>query len=173
MKILGIDQSLQNSGWVIVDGKGNILKSGVIKPKTKGVARLIEIRLTVSGILDVYEPDAIGIEGYSFASKMGREQLGELGGCLRTLFFEREQRLYIVPPTVLKKFVTGKGNANKAAVVASAVRKWNLDLNNEHIIEAYGIARIVLAAETEQAALLEYEQDAIKKVRLLEWGNDD
>ena len=77
---------------------------------------------------------------------------------------------YVVPPSVLKKFVTGKGNANKAAVIANAVKKWNLDLDNEHVIEAYGIAQIVLAMETPQAQLLVYEKEALKKLTLLEWG---
>ncbi|WP_280357112.1 hypothetical protein [Nocardia otitidiscaviarum] len=48
-----------------------------------------------------------------------------------------------VPPNTLKKYVTGSGNAHKDAVLAATVRQFpTLDINDNNIADAVGLARI-------------------------------
>lgn len=67
--------------------------------------------------------------------------MGELGGIVKlahaTVFGTDPT---IVPPTSLKKFVTGKGTASKDDVVKAVQSKWSNDIKNNNIADAYGLA---------------------------------
>lgn len=72
--------------------------------------------------------DLVVIEGYSFGS--GRaggtthaHALGELGGAVRLELWDRGIPYVDVPPASLKKYATGRGNANKEQVLVAAVRR--------------------------------------------------
>jgi Holliday junction resolvasome RuvABC endonuclease subunit len=52
--------------------------------------------------------------------------------------------IVVVPPTVLKKYVTGKGNANKELMMESVIRKWFSGsvpfFGSQDLYEAYALA---------------------------------
>ena len=48
--------------------------------------------------------------------------LGELGGVLKLLVFEYRIPLLLVPPTCLKLYATGKGNADKGQVMVAMAK---------------------------------------------------
>jgi Holliday junction resolvasome RuvABC endonuclease subunit len=47
----------------------------------------------------------------------------------------------IVPPTVLKKYVTGKGNASKAQMMEGVAKKWGPQFDNDNLADAYALAQ--------------------------------
>ena len=112
MIIAGLDVSLTSTGHCI---NGEL---GTIQSKLKGPERMIEIRDTVERL--VQDVDLIAIEGFSMGSQNSRaHDIGGLGWIVRVKLFEMNKKWVEVPPTNLKKFATGKGNAGKDEVVSS------------------------------------------------------
>lgn len=65
----------------------------------------------VLGLLE--EGDVIYMEGYSMASTGRVFNIAENAGLLKHYLWKWNYDYNIIPPTVIKKFATGKGNANK------------------------------------------------------------
>jgi len=56
----------------------------------------------------------VAIEGYAFGSTSGLVfNIGESTGALKQILWKKGIEFETVPPTVIKKFATGKGNAGK------------------------------------------------------------
>lgn len=85
---------------------------------------LIEIANTILHIIELYKVDEyyICIEGISYGSSIRTVSVFDLAGLnylIRSTIFNKEYKhLYIIPPTGVKKFATGKGNAKKEVVVS-------------------------------------------------------
>lgn len=63
--------------------------------------------------------DEIRFEGYSFGSKGQVFDLAENTGMMKYKLYKDGYPIVVVPPTVIKKFATGKGNANKEAMYSA------------------------------------------------------
>lgn len=61
----------------------------------------------------IEEQDVVYIEGYSMGSKGMVFNIAENTGLLKHYLWKNKIECNIVPPTVIKKYATGKGNANK------------------------------------------------------------
>lgn len=114
MKILGIDQSFTSTGYVIIN-EHDVITYGIISsPKSDGDvftrARIITNKLV--SLSSEYQVDQVFIEGLAFGG-VG-DATRQLSG-LQFLIVDslRPLNITIVPPTTLKKFATGKGNAKK------------------------------------------------------------
>lgn len=76
------------------------------------------------------EEITIMIEDYSFGSKGKVFNLAENCGILKYLLFKHNYIFHTVPPTVVKKFATGKGNATKEKMYEAFVNDTMVDLHN-------------------------------------------
>lgn len=94
----------------------------------------------------------IGMEGYSYASKGVVFDIGENTGLLKHYLWKNKMVFESISPPSVKKFATGKGNANKLAMYHSFVAETELDISatihcNEgdspmsDIIDSYYIAK--------------------------------
>lgn len=142
---IGIDQSYSGFGLLVLDKEKEhdrqLWKFPVLGSDG---ARLHRIREEISSYLSTYDSDSIrlAIEGYAHASRFNREKLGELGGIVKLAWFEfYGDDPLIVPPTVLKKFATGKGNASKAQMIASVKERWGVEFVNDNLADAYALAK--------------------------------
>jgi len=118
--VVGLDLSLTATGIAGPWGEN------VLSTKHRGMARLDYLATSISDQLDVAFPvvDLVVIEGYSFGSRNSQAHaLGELGGVVRHRLWSYGYRYIDVPPSTLKVFATGKGNAGKDEVLASAIRR--------------------------------------------------
>jgi Holliday junction resolvasome RuvABC endonuclease subunit len=90
--------------------------------------------------LKKYEAEIVLIEGYSFASQ-GRAvlSLAEFGGVLRMALLSLAIRIVEVPPSCLKKFVCGKGNAGKTDVIAALARQHDIGYSTNDEYDALGL----------------------------------
>lgn len=70
------------------------------------------------------------IEDYSFGSKGKVFNLAENCGILKYLLYKNGYRFFTVPPTVVKKFATGKGNATKDKMYEAFMNDTQVDLHN-------------------------------------------
>lgn len=146
----GIDQSLTGTAVCILDfsssKKFNILsvETIVTKPTMPHLKRLKYIVDEVYNRLEKSKLDLISIEGYSFGSK-GRAvfDLAELGGLLRMMIAKTYNGYFEIPPTSLKKYVTGKGNAKKEIMLEKVYRKFGIGsetLTDNNQIDAFSLA---------------------------------
>lgn len=142
MNIIGLDLSTSATGWADSEGR-----CGLIKPSTKDVGRrLREIMDLLRPPFKALKPvDLCVIEGYSMGSK-GRNnaafRLPELGGCVRMWLFDNSIPYVEIPPTTLKKFATGKGNASKQEMIDAANESGAPDLDDDNVADAWWLMSV-------------------------------
>jgi len=74
------------------------------------------------------EEHYILIEDYSFGSKGRVFNLAENCGLMKYFLYRDKYKFFTVPPTVVKKYATGKGNADKQKMYDAFVQLTGLDL---------------------------------------------
>jgi crossover junction endodeoxyribonuclease RuvC len=140
VQVLGLDLSLTATGYVLPNGTTGLLKPG----SRRGMERLAWLR---EQILDLVLPATIvAVEGYSYGSHSSSFDLGELGGVIRLALHDAGIQYLDVAPAVLKGFATGKGNANKNEVLASAIKRLGYDGTSSDEADALWLRAAVLAA---------------------------
>lgn len=144
--IIGIDPSSKTGITVIRIDDGDIqcMEMTEINTKEKGFSRLVSLPEKILEVVNKYSPDAIFIEGYAFSSRFNSAFQQELGGILRHLLVKNQYPLYEVPPTTLKKFVTGKGNSKKDLMMLEAYKRWGVE-GTDNQIDSYGLAMFGVA----------------------------
>lgn len=74
--------------------------------------------------------DKIIIEGYSMGSTGRVFNIAENAGLLKHYLWTANMQYQVVPPTVIKKFATGKGNANKDAIQQSFINETGVNIKD-------------------------------------------
>jgi Holliday junction resolvasome RuvABC endonuclease subunit len=161
--VLGVDASLTATG--VANLYNQRLNTRTIAPKTKGVLRLHEFREAFTHELRRWHPELVVFEGYGYAGKFTHSHsLGELGGVLKLVALDRKIPFIVVPPTVLKLFVTGKGNTEKNAVSKEAYKRFGVDLTDNNQIDAAVLAIMGLARLYPDFPLTEFQRKALTKI---------
>ena len=153
MKFIGIDPSLTGTGIVCLDEEGNIEDQELIKTASslEIEERFILINDKIRKLIDVclYRNinrcfGTVYIEGLSFGAKGNAiTQLSGLHYFLRINLYLRDDLGYkIIPPTALKKFVTGKGNCKKELMLLEVYKRWGVEFKDNNLADAFGLARM-------------------------------
>ena len=79
-------------------------------------------------ILEKFNVSEVCLEGYSFSSNGRAFDIGENTGILKHALWKANIRCFVPPPTTVKKYFTGKGNAKKDVMHDSFVEKTCIDL---------------------------------------------
>lgn len=141
--VAGIDQSVNHTGVCILDQYGQQLCLRLIEPKKlKEQYRLAFVRDTLTEILSAYAIKVVVMEGYSYDSVNKKFLLGEIGSVIKLAVHDIGADLQIAAPKQLKKFVTGSGSADKQMVMHSINALWGIDIDNDNLADAYGLAQI-------------------------------
>ncbi|WMB17030.1 crossover junction endodeoxyribonuclease RuvC [Akkermansia muciniphila] len=138
--VLGLDLSLTSTGWAI-DADDERRKWGVIKTARRGASRLDHIDDAITRLIEAEMPDLVVIENYAFGNSLSLAALAELGGVVRLSLHRMGYRYIAVAPATLKKFVTGKGQAEKAAMMMHCLRNWNVEIGNNNAADAFGLCQ--------------------------------
>jgi len=146
---MGLDLGTANIGVVVLN-ESKIVYEARWNPPYKGVERLAWIDTSVFEAIEEYKVKAVAIEGYSYMSRWRAHDLGEVGGIIRLGLYRRKIDFEVVPPPTLKKFVSGKGNANKEFVVLSAFRRWGAEFPDTHRCDAYCLCRYLQAQQDKE-----------------------
>lgn len=93
--------------------KNNNMEGTLFDEYTSQQERFNFISDWAMGIVNKCSPDAVYMEDYSFASTGRVFNIAENAGLLKHKLWTLKQKFYTIPPTVIKKYATGKGNANK------------------------------------------------------------
>ena len=179
---IGLDLSLCNTGWNILDLKnskyinsGTIITTPIPKRKTKKIKKLKEcelegiyrfhyIKQKIKFALDKYKPKIATIENYAFSVKKSRSvfQIGELGGIIKYLLFIRNIPFYLTSPQSLKKFANGKGGSGKDIVERGVYNKWGKKFKTSHETDAFVLAKIGYGIlQRKEKIMLSYEKEVI------------
>jgi crossover junction endodeoxyribonuclease RuvC len=133
-----------------------------------GVPRLLHIRYSLSEWIG-REPALIVLEGYSYGSAQRAHEIGELGGIIRVELHLSAVPWAVVPPAVLKKFVTGKGNAPKDVVRLEAYKRFGIEADTGDEVEARCLALMGVHRITEDVSGLTKPQvESLYRV----WGEE-
>ncbi|MFA5696664.1 MAG: crossover junction endodeoxyribonuclease RuvC, partial [Bacilli bacterium] len=136
MIVVGLDLSLTKTGYSIINEKGKVLSSGVIKSKPNGDSYLDEVNRIKKIVEDVFEkineqcpscnPDLVVIEGMAFAVRntTALVQIAGLSYYLRIQLSFSGAKFVIVAPTSLKKFITGSGKGDKSMMMMSVFKNY-------------------------------------------------
>lgn len=152
MLVMGIDPSTKTGLVVIGDSKdGNVAESGrlVTFPKQKSWQRLLSIESDVYRSLVLWQPDRVVIEHYSMGLSSVIIQLTEIGSVIRRLLYLLHIPFYEVPPSTLKLWTTGKGNADKPLMGTKVLERWGYKSPSNDIVDGYALARMGHLEHTE------------------------
>ena len=148
MNLLGIDFSLTKSG--IAEMTNGKIETSTIEPNMPNGAmkRAIWIVDRVQEICKRQRPDVVIMEDYAFGAKgQALTQIHECVGIIKYLFIQNNIKLVLIPPTTLKKFVTGSGRAKKPEMCASIKERWgrHFDEKKENdMADAFALVQLYL-----------------------------
>lgn len=159
--------SYQSTGIVVLEN-GEERHRGRIKTNTADgptVVRAAKIRDRVLEILRSTGAQLVAVEGYAFSKQIVlAHQAGELGGIVRLALVEAGFPVVQVPPAVLKKFVTGRGNAPKEEMTVAVYRRWGAYLREHDEADAYGLAQVAAALAGDADRLTKFQVEALDSV---------
>ena len=165
MRVMGVDTSTK-TGYVVLDDEGDVAKVGVVyhKPQDNRFARFARYTKGISELVAAYGVDLVIIEGYSYAGKFTNSLQYELGACVRMKLWQDEVKFVEVPPTSLKKFVTGKGNIKKDLMLLAVYKRWDFDTEDDNEADAYGLAQFGRALIGEPTGVPAVNFTAVEKL---------
>lgn len=82
----------------------------------------------VMSIIGTFSDLTVGLEDYAMGAKGKVFHIGECGGILKHALWQAGIRFETYPPTVIKKFYTGKGNAKKQDMHDRFIEENGIDL---------------------------------------------
>jgi crossover junction endodeoxyribonuclease RuvC len=122
MRVLGIDPSVQSTGFGIIEYSNNtytVLSHGVIKPSRQQLFhhKINEIRLRLEELIKEYRPEEVAIENPFYARNIRTAiTLGQVRGAALVAVATHDCSLHDYSPLEVKKAVTGYGQAEKDQV---------------------------------------------------------
>lgn len=164
---IGIDQSIVcTSVALLKDGEFNLHR---IKSDLRGPPLLELLALTIAKIYhDASDIAGVAIEGYAYGAKGAYFNLGEVGGVIRLETQKAKLPLVQVPPTTLKKFLTGKGTSPKDVMIKELYKKYEIDTNDNNDADAMALALLAYEYyETEYHIVEAYRTELHKTCKLV------
>jgi len=172
MKSLGIDLSMTGTGIALLED-GKLVYSETIKSKKEGdtpdaeVRRLMGIVVKVMEHVDVIENlDVVVLEGIAFMAKStALAQLSGLTYMVRKEMVDRDIQFFVVAPTTLKKFITGKGNSAKDIMMLETYKLYGESILDNNQCDAFGLAHVGEAVLTEKYKGETYQKEVVKLIK--------
>ena len=146
MRVIGIDPGLRHTGWGVVEYKNNKIfhiEDGSISPSIKldDGKRLLEIKIQLQKIINKYNPNISIIEKTFVGSgSISSLKLGMARGASMIALSEAGIIIKELSPKLIKKTVTGYGNASKEQIKSMIEKLLNIVPKNEDSSDALAIA---------------------------------
>lgn len=150
MKITGIDPSLTSTGLAaIVDGR--LTGTEVVRPAgwTRKAPRTeaqrqerLDVILSEIGTW-TRSADLVVMEGLSFDSHDTERQLAQLSGVIKRQLWKAGRPFVLVPPSKLKLWSVGHGNAPKSVMLAAAREAFpEIEIEDDNAADAVWLAAV-------------------------------
>lgn len=166
--VLGCDPSTR-TGIVVLDDLV-ILEAMEItckKPFKQHVDRALNLSDQLCKVVERFHPDLVVFEGYGYSNQHTLVPLVEIGTVFRVICRLQDIKFLEVPPTSLKKVVTGKGNAQKDHIILEVFKRWGFEAATNNIADAFGLAIVgqeVLGLDT---GIPQSHRDGIKTLKTI------
>lgn len=149
MRVVGLDISTK-TGMVILDENLNVLlaKELNIKVYKSNLDRANKMSFLVMENLNLPQykrPGLVVLEGYGYSNTNTLVTLAEIGTAIRLSLLRNNIRMVDVPPTSLKKFITGKGTSQKDSIMLEIYKRWGFESETNNIADAFGLAMVGVA----------------------------
>ena len=135
MRVLGIDPSLQSTGFGVIEENGTSyipVVYGIVKPSPKlsFPNRLNEIRTELEKVIVSFTPDEVAIENAFYAQNIRTAlSLGQVRGAVLVAVAAQARELFEYSALEIKKAVTGYGQADKNQVRVMVKTLLNIEDN--------------------------------------------
>lgn len=166
---VGIDQSYSGFGLTLLDTDCGNWHTEVFKAPGSHVDRLYwiseHLKKVFNGLASHADNIDVGMEGYAYGSIMAN-MAGELGAVVKLACYTSLDQFhgkypYIIPPTMIKKYVTGKGTGvQKNQILLNVYKKWGVEFTDDNAADAYAIAHLVGGRRS-----LVYEIEMFEKIQ--------
>ena len=142
--VVGLDPSLTGLGLATPDGLSTISSKAAGDTVAARVERLVTMADTVA--LLIPESSLVVIEGPAYSRQLGagHHLSAGLWWVLAVELTHRGHDVIEVPPTSLKKFATGKGNATKPDIRMALYQRAGLDVRDDNQADAYFLRQVGL-----------------------------
>ncbi len=165
MRVAAFDLSLTGTGWALYPGPSGSMEFGTIRPRMKdGMSRLDEIVSRVMAIAD--HAETLLFEDLSFGSNdpSAQERAG-LAYLIRHRLWKEGQSFFLVAPSRLKKFVTGKGNAKKELMMLEVFKRFGHSPADNNAADAIGLAYIGMALSGAWTPTMQQQAEVLADIR--------
>jgi crossover junction endodeoxyribonuclease RuvC len=168
---IGIDPSLSETGIVGIRGN-KIIFSHLIKTKktedtpAAELQRILDIVAEIKFFLEKYNPGIVIMESVAMNARntTALVQLSGLNYFLREVMF-KNYNSFLVTPTGLKKFATGKGNCQKDLILLEIYKRYKISFNNNNSADAFILAKIGNAIMNKEEKLTKSQKEVIKIIK--------
>ena len=154
MIVIGIDQSLSNTGISVIKRGEKPLYFSIVTGQMRGIKRLDYITKQMIEIISGVCKDNIGEdvvicrEDYAYGAKGDVFNLGELGGCIDLTLYNKVNmnssskiKYYHIPPNSWKLLVLGSGQVKKdTQYLLTVYNKTGEKFDNDNIADSFMIA---------------------------------
>jgi len=141
LKTVGLDCATCTGMALVGDGEDR--GKTIHVPKARGYPRLQLIANEISETLLIWEPLFVAIEDYAYVRNISAfVTLVEVGTVARMTMKELGIPWVDVPPAVLKRWTTGKGNAKKEQMAVSVKERWQFASHSHDIVDAIALAQM-------------------------------
>lgn len=165
--VLALDLSLTATGVAWHQGV-DVWRS---KPSKKDIpfeiSRLAYFERKVLDHVENYTTDLVVIESLLQNRANGVAALGMLHGVIRTALHWRDIPVALVPPSSLKKYATGTGNAQKPDMRMALYKRAFLDERDDNIVDAHWL--YYMALDHYGCAEFQMPQDQRAALDKIEW----
>jgi crossover junction endodeoxyribonuclease RuvC len=172
--VIGLDLSLTSTGIAVYNIIDDNIFTLAVSTSSKDIymARYSKILKVIKDIDHFLLPVSLFfIEGYSlgsFGKSSAMSNLIELGGIIKYDLASRGRSYISVPPTTLKKFITGKGNSKKEDIKLALYKKYGQEFKTSDEADAFSLAimgiKYLNISSKYFSATSSLEKDCINKI---------
>ncbi|GII63576.1 hypothetical protein Skr01_36610 [Sphaerisporangium krabiense] len=136
--VVGLDLSLTATG--VADLSAPRHTSRIRPGDLRGTERLRYIYAAVGDQIDGAELVVVEGPSYGSMSGAGHHEAAGLWWLIRYELDLYKLPVAVVPPSVLKKYATGRGNATKADMRVALLQRTGIDLRDDNEVDAWWLA---------------------------------
>lgn len=144
-KILGLDLSLNHTGWcTFTVGEAGSLAYGVLDLEKSPLNEIQKMDFVLEWLKPMFQPGLlVMIENFAFCAR-GRAvlQLAGLQYLVRHHLFKSGIPFQLITPNQAKKFLTGKHHCDKSVVLKEVLKRYRIDVDDDNIADAINFNKI-------------------------------